>query len=451
MINQVTMIPVKKIYPHPDNPRKTIGDVTELADSIKRNGVLQNLTVIEGHYTKDGFAEGAYTAVIGHRRLAAARQAGLEEVPCVIKEMDRKEQVQTMLLENIQRADLTVYEQAQGFQMMLDLGYTIEDISQKTGFSETTVRRRVKMMELDQKVLKKVSERQLSLTDFDRLAQIRDINDRNAVLEKIGTNDFNQSVSGALRRQASADNLPEVKKWLSARKAKEISSNESWSNKYERIANITLSELGQPGETLPIVAEGEALFYVLDSYYVRIYKKTKKAPAVKRSAEEIAKEKEEKQAGEDYARLTKELYGLRKAFADSFYPSAGNIGTVHLIAFRAALVKDMAYHSSDRETIKKVFGIDIHGYISDTDSIVYKGIATLSPSDEWKCAYALFGDQNGNNFNSRSDSRFPEYKDNPLLRLQYDSLALLGYEISTEEQAFIDGTHELYHRGEKYA
>lgn len=55
-----------------------------------------------------------------------------------------------MLLENMQRSDLTVYEQAQGFQMMLDLGESISDISEKTGFSETTVRRRVKLLELDQ-------------------------------------------------------------------------------------------------------------------------------------------------------------------------------------------------------------------------------------------------------------------------------------------------------------
>lgn len=451
MTNQVTMIPVKKIYPHPDNPRKTIGDVTELADSIKRNGVLQNLTVIEGHYTKDGFAEGAYTAVIGHRRLAAARQAGLEEVPCVIKEMDRKEQVQTMLLENIQRADLTVYEQAQGFQMMLDLGSTIEDISQKTGFSETTVRRRVKMMELDQKTLQKVSERQLSLTDFDRLAQIRDINDRNAVLEKIGTNDFNQSVSSALRRQASADNIPEVKKWLSARKAKEISSNESWSNKYERIANITLSELGQPGETLPIVAEGEALFYVLDSYYVRIYKKAKKAPAAKRSAEEIAREKEEKQAGEDYARLAKELYELRKGFIDGYKVSGRVREHIYLAALRVAVLGKMTYSSADYSAISKICGIETDRYIPDKDERIFGKLADLSLEEEFKCVYALFADSERNNFNSYGPAGFPNYKENYMLRLLYNFLDSIGYEISTEEQAFIDGTHELYHRGEKYA
>ena len=66
--------------------------------------------------------EDLYRVVIGHRRLAAAKLAGLAEVPCAVVEMTEQEQIATMLLENMQRSDLTVYEQAQGFQMMLDLG-----------------------------------------------------------------------------------------------------------------------------------------------------------------------------------------------------------------------------------------------------------------------------------------------------------------------------------------
>ena len=121
VIDRNTELPIELLQPHPDNPRKDVGDVTELADSIKVNGIFQNLTVI-----KDG--EG-YTVIIGHRRLAAAKQAGLKKVPCNVAEMTEQEQISTMLLENMQRNDLTVYEQAQGFQMMIDLGETKESIS----------------------------------------------------------------------------------------------------------------------------------------------------------------------------------------------------------------------------------------------------------------------------------------------------------------------------------
>lgn len=102
-------IPVEKLLHHPQNPRKEIGDITELADSVKAKGILQNLTVVP--------AEGGYYVVIGNRRLEAAKKADLAELPCVVAEMTEKEQMETMLLENIQRVDLTVKEQAGGRQL----------------------------------------------------------------------------------------------------------------------------------------------------------------------------------------------------------------------------------------------------------------------------------------------------------------------------------------------
>lgn len=106
------MISTERLYPHPRNPRQDVGDISELVDSIKRNGIYQNLTVIKGGA---GVPEGAdgYTVIIGHRRLAASKAAGLTELPCSVVEMDEREQVATMLLENMQRQDLTFWEQAQ--------------------------------------------------------------------------------------------------------------------------------------------------------------------------------------------------------------------------------------------------------------------------------------------------------------------------------------------------
>lgn len=201
---ELQYIEVKNLFPHPDNPRKELGDVSELAESIKQNGIFQNLTVVP---RDDG-----YTVIIGHRRLAAAKAAGLLKVPCVVADMTPKEQLQTMLLENMQRSDLTVYEQAQGFQLMLDMGSTVEEIAEKSGFSQTTVRRRVKMMELDQEKLREVSKRQLSLADFDKLAQIEDIKVRNRCLDSIGTSDFKSSVACEIRRQEAKRKLPFAKK-----------------------------------------------------------------------------------------------------------------------------------------------------------------------------------------------------------------------------------------------
>lgn len=200
-------IPVDKIWPHPDNPRKDLGDLTELAESIKAKGILQNLTVVPW-FSDDPLKqeETAYRVVIGHRRLAAAKMAGLTEVPCVVSNMNMREQVATMLLENMQRSDLTVYEQAQGFQMMLDLGESIETISEKTGFSDSTVRRRVKIMELEQEKVKKANKRGATLMDFIELEKIRDLELKNKVLDHIGTSNFKYELKRAIDREKEQKN-----------------------------------------------------------------------------------------------------------------------------------------------------------------------------------------------------------------------------------------------------
>ena len=119
--SEVVKIRVENIYPHPDNPRKDLGDVTELAESMKKHGVMQNLTVIPASaLTADPEDQpdadkvsviSDFHALIGHRRLEAAKLAGLVEVPCQIRsKISRKEQVGIMLLENIQREDLTIQE-----------------------------------------------------------------------------------------------------------------------------------------------------------------------------------------------------------------------------------------------------------------------------------------------------------------------------------------------------
>ena len=80
-VKGIVTIGLEHIHPHPDNPRKDLGDLTELAESIKKNGIRQNLTVIP----KEG-EPGEYITIIGHRRSAAAKLAGVTEAPCRVVE-----------------------------------------------------------------------------------------------------------------------------------------------------------------------------------------------------------------------------------------------------------------------------------------------------------------------------------------------------------------------------
>ena len=89
----ITMIHRSKLEPHPDNPRKDLGDLSELAASIRKQGILQNLTVVPSPDSED-----KYRIVIGHRRFAASYIAGLAELPCNIDEKMKSFSISTILL-----------------------------------------------------------------------------------------------------------------------------------------------------------------------------------------------------------------------------------------------------------------------------------------------------------------------------------------------------------------
>ena len=133
----VETIPTSRLEPHPDNPRKDIGDVTELAASIKANGLLSPISVVPHH--------GNYRVIAGHRRLAAARQAGINELPCFVLDLTARQQLEAMINENTQRQQLTVIEEADAIQGLLDLGATIAETAGQLGRSETYIRSRARI------------------------------------------------------------------------------------------------------------------------------------------------------------------------------------------------------------------------------------------------------------------------------------------------------------------
>ena len=174
-------IEIWKLQPHPKNVRRDIGDITELTDSIRAQGIMQNLLVVPvpGHEEDLDL----FWVVIGNRRLAAAEAADKPLLPCTIAlGLTEQEQIELMLVENLQRRDLTPIEEAQAYeQLTLDFGLSAEQISEKTGVSASTIRKRLKIAELDQDEVKNKSF-QLSLGDYAALEKIKDVSRRNAVL-----------------------------------------------------------------------------------------------------------------------------------------------------------------------------------------------------------------------------------------------------------------------------
>ena len=128
------MIPVEKIRPNPDQPRKALGDLRELTDSIKEKGVLEPLLV--RFVPRDE----CYYIISGERRYHASRAAGLRELPCIEKIADDAETLELALIENLQRKDLTPFEEAEGlYRLAAHFDYTHEDIAKKIGKARSSV------------------------------------------------------------------------------------------------------------------------------------------------------------------------------------------------------------------------------------------------------------------------------------------------------------------------
>ncbi|MFZ0213081.1 MAG: ParB/RepB/Spo0J family partition protein [Candidatus Acidiferrales bacterium] len=128
------MIPIDKVHPNPDQPRKAIGDLTELIQSVREKGVLEPLLVRFIPH------EDAYYIISGERRYHASRAAGLREVPCIEKIADDAETLELALIENIQRKDLTAFEEADGLQRLAEqFDYTHDDIAKKIGRARSSV------------------------------------------------------------------------------------------------------------------------------------------------------------------------------------------------------------------------------------------------------------------------------------------------------------------------
>lgn len=303
--SKIVMINMLNLSHHPENPRKNIGDITELTESIKKNGIMQNLTVIpaapkeKGYYCDDEVEQyekdpnkHMYRVIIGNRRMEAAKAAGVKELPCrIVTRLSFRAQLGIMLEENMQRTDLTIREQAEGFQLMLDLGETIETIEKKTGFGETTIRHRLNIAKLNGKELdKKEKEFQISLKDLYALEQIKDMKTRNKVLsEATSSENLANRIEWAKRDEKRAANK---KIWLEMFNARGIIEDPEILNDYGRyydsVKFISLDETPAKKLVIQGVGKDEPLYWC--DYYGHSLAIKSKIKKVKDGGKELTPE-----------------------------------------------------------------------------------------------------------------------------------------------------------------
>ncbi len=166
---EVFEIPLREIEANPDQPRKGFGEdeLRELADSLKRHGLLQPILVRK--------RQGRYVIVAGERRFRAAMLAGFESISCLIQEGDDLQMAERALVENLQRSDLSPVEEGRAYaRLMSEHGLTQEEVAKKVGKGRATVANLLRIIQLPDAVLELIQGGQLTLGHAKLLAGLED-------------------------------------------------------------------------------------------------------------------------------------------------------------------------------------------------------------------------------------------------------------------------------------
>lgn len=437
----IKQISIELIDPHPENPRKNLGNLTELAESIKANGIMQNLTVVP----KD---DGRYMAVIGHRRLAAAKLAGLETVPCAVVDMDRKTQLSTMLLENMQRSELSYIEQADGFQLMLDLGETIESISEMSGFSKDTVKHRLEIAKLDKS---NILDSDLTLEDFAYLEKISDVSVRNALIKN---NEHGYIKCAVDRELQNIEKQKKKQQWIDylenkgVRPIPEEECRDAWKI-YNSIKSFSYSDVKPEELELPDGTSPNETFYKFEAWGNWIYF-YKKKPETEVNDEAEANRKRAKEFRTAKIAELDEMFDLFNTRVMMFVNDLSEDKKTLPIVLRLFVEIQMSgscYRSVKDTEFCEAAGIGWEeANITDEEIIAGK----LNPEilyniDRKPAAFllkAILCVKSIKTYKSYSG----EYDKNLFSLCAVKALKSLGFKLTKEEQRLIDGTHEIYGR-----
>lgn len=198
----VRRVPVESVLPNPRQPRSQIeqSELQQLSDSIREHGVLQPLVVLPAD------AQGQHTLIAGERRLQAAKLAGLEEVPVIVREASERQQLELALIENLQRLDLNPLEAAEGYrQLAEDFGLSHEAVAERVGKSRTAVTNTLRLLKLSAPVRKALGDNRISEGHARALLALPNAQAQAAALQTIVDKDLNVRQTEELVRRLGGE------------------------------------------------------------------------------------------------------------------------------------------------------------------------------------------------------------------------------------------------------
>lgn len=372
--NQIKLINTSLIDPHPDNPRKNIGDVTDLAASIKTNGLLTPLSVVPNGER--------YRVIAGHRRLAACKQAGIRAVPCFVLQLNPLQQLEAMVTENCQREQLTVLEEADAIQGMLDLGATTANVAYRLGRSADYVRDRAKAASIKTEVRASRDDfSQLTIGQLVAIARYDGQPDRQKELaQAAGTSNFGY----ILRRIERADR---DRQWIESVAALLVEPDNGinlipdpekpygdpekpYGDPEWRYLGCLFPSTGTPEETIEKIREQNPAAVSIHTQQVYLWTRRDKTADAEKEARRAAEQAERdarRHALEEYAAASADkrmawlhanLHGIKR---DKLVETTARLGLLQIIdpfpgGFTDALTS-WNDHTGSREEYEKISGI----------------------------------------------------------------------------------------------
>ena len=195
-----SMIPLEFVEPNAEQPRTNLGNIEELASSIREKGVLEPILV-------RAVGPNRYQIISGERRFRAASLAGLDEIPAIELDVDDKEQLEIALIENIQRKDLTPFEEAEGFALLQQrFGYTHEKISQVVGKSRTTITETLLINEIPDRI--RAMCREAGISNKSVLVQVARAGSEEAMKKLVRSVGAGELSRDELRKQTASKQEP---------------------------------------------------------------------------------------------------------------------------------------------------------------------------------------------------------------------------------------------------
>lgn len=192
---QIRMITIEKIDPSARQPRNQLGDLRDLTASIKEKGVLEPILVRP--------ANGRYEIIAGERRFRASKKAGLKEIPCIEMDVEESEAMEISLIENVQRKDLDVFEEADGLRALTDIyGYNHEQVAKKIGKARSTITETINLSKIPIEIRQLCSEYEItSRTTIIEISKQKTEEDMRNLLKEIKERDLKREDTRELSKK----------------------------------------------------------------------------------------------------------------------------------------------------------------------------------------------------------------------------------------------------------